>query len=62
LIVLDNASSDEQVRPQLPAPAGVVAVPSRDALAALVARHGARHLDLDLLPPEDAIALLGELI
>ncbi len=40
----------------------MVVVTSRDALAGLVARHGAHRLDLDLLPPEDAVALLGALI
>ena len=63
LIVLDNASSVEQVRPLLPGtPPALVVVTSRDALAGLVARHGARRLDLDLLPPEDAVALLRALI
>jgi len=63
LIVLDNASSVEQVRPLLPGtPSALVVVTSRDALAGLVARHGARRLDLDLLPPEDAVALLRALI
>ena len=63
LIVLDNASSVEQVRPLLPGtPSALVMVTSRDSLAGLVARHGARRLDLDLLPPEDAVALLRALI
>ena len=63
LIVLDNASSVEQVRPLLPGtPSALVVVTSRDSLAGLVARHGARRLDLDLLPPEDAVALLRALI
>ncbi len=63
LIVLDNASSVEQVRPLLPGtPSALVVVTSRDSLGGLVARDGARRLDLDLLPPEDAVALLEALI
>ncbi len=63
LIVLDNASTVEQVRPLLPGtPSALVVVTSRDSLGGLVARDGARRLDLDLLPPEDAIALLEALI
>ncbi|MDQ3989328.1 MAG: tetratricopeptide repeat protein, partial [Actinomycetota bacterium] len=63
LIVLDNASSVEQVRPLLPGtPSALVVVTSRDSLAGLVARDGAQRLDLDLLPPQDAVALLGALI
>ncbi len=63
LVVLDNAASVEQVRPLLPgAPSCVVVVTSRDSLVGLVARHGAQRLNLDLLPCEDAVALLAALI
>ncbi len=63
LVVLDNASAVEQVRPLLPgSPSSLVLVTSRDSLAGLVARHGARRLDLDRLPPLDAVALLRALI
>jgi DNA-binding SARP family transcriptional activator len=63
LIVLDNASSAGQVRPLLPGtPLCAVVVTSRDALAGLVARDGAVRLDLDLLPPQEAVGLLRTLI
>jgi tetratricopeptide (TPR) repeat protein/transcriptional regulator with XRE-family HTH domain len=63
LVVLDNAATVEQVRPLLPgSPSVMVLVTSRDALAGLVARDGARRLDLDLLPAADAAALLRALI
>jgi tetratricopeptide (TPR) repeat protein/DNA-binding XRE family transcriptional regulator len=63
LIMLDNARSAEQVRPLLPgAGSCITLVTSRDALSGLVAGDGAIRLDLDLLPPRDAVALLRTLI
>jgi DNA-binding SARP family transcriptional activator/Tfp pilus assembly protein PilF len=63
LVLLDNAASVEQVRPLLPgSPTCLVLVTSRDSLAGLVARHGARRIDLDILPQPDAVGLLRTLI
>jgi len=63
LVLLDNASTVKQVCPLLPgSPSSLVLVTSRDSLAGLVARHGARRLELDTLPPQDAEALLRDLI
>ncbi|MEU5339713.1 tetratricopeptide repeat protein [Streptomyces sp. NPDC020766] len=63
LVVLDNALSEEQVRPLLPgSPLCAVVVTSRDSLAGLVALHGARRIGLGPLPPPDAVALLRTLV
>jgi tetratricopeptide (TPR) repeat protein len=63
LILLDNAHSAEQVRPLLPGtPSCFVLVTSRDMLAGLVARDGARRVVLDRLPGADANTLLHNLI
>jgi tetratricopeptide (TPR) repeat protein/transcriptional regulator with XRE-family HTH domain len=63
LIVLDNASNTDQVRPLLPGSSScVVVVTSRDALNGLVVRHGARRIRLDPLPPGEAVELLEVLI
>lgn len=63
LVVLDNASSPEQVRPLLPGSGSArVVVTSRDAQSGLVAVDGAGRLDLDPLPAADAAALLMKLL
>ncbi|WP_326551914.1 ATP-binding protein [Micromonospora sp. NBC_01813] len=63
LVLLDNAGGVEQVRPLLPGGSScTVLITSRDSLAGLVARDGARRIDLDPLPPAEAVTLLGNLI
>ena len=63
LVVLDNAATEDQVRPLLPGSGSVmVVVTSRDSLPGLIAVDGARRLDLDLLPQDEAVALLSALI
>lgn len=62
-ILLDNAHSPEQIRPLLPGGAGNLAlITSRSRLGGLVARDGARRLDLDVLPDSEAIALLRRIL
>ncbi|HZP51960.1 BTAD domain-containing putative transcriptional regulator [Actinocrinis sp.] len=63
LIVLDNATSAEQVRPLLPAGPGVaVIVTSREVLTGLIAREGARLLSLDALASAESTALLTRML
>jgi DNA-binding SARP family transcriptional activator/Tfp pilus assembly protein PilF/DNA-binding XRE family transcriptional regulator len=63
LIVLDNASGVDQVRPLLPGSAGcLVLVTSRGRLGGLSAREGAHRLALDGLHPDEAQALLARTI
>lgn len=63
LVVLDNAGTAEQVRPLLPGTSSShVLITSRDTLAGLVVRDGARRLGLELLSMGEALALLRSLI
>ncbi|MDQ1657264.1 MAG: hypothetical protein QOD41_2347 [Cryptosporangiaceae bacterium] len=63
LVLLDNASSVDQVRPLLPGTGpSVVLITSRDSLPGMVAVHGAERLNLDLLPMPDAVGLLRRLV
>ncbi|GLW33639.1 AfsR/SARP family transcriptional regulator [Actinoplanes regularis] len=63
LVLLDNASSVEQVRPLLPGTgSSLVLITSRDSLPGMVAVDGAERVNLDLLPLPDALGLLRKLI
>ena len=59
LVVLDNAEGPEQVRPLLPgSPTCRVVITSRRVLATL---EGTRLLHLDVLPPDQALELIGRI-
>lgn len=61
-IVIDNARSEEQVRPLLPGDHGCASlVTSRDRLTGLIARDNAHHVPLQPLEREHAVALLRRL-
>ncbi|MFI9530458.1 ATP-binding protein [Micromonospora rosaria] len=59
LVVLDNAGAEQQIRPLLPgAPTCAVIVTSRLRLTGI---EGARHIELDLFTPDEAIRLLARI-
>ncbi|MCS7476516.1 BTAD domain-containing putative transcriptional regulator [Umezawaea endophytica] len=59
LLVLDNASAPDQVRPLLPGAASCpVIVTSRGDLRGLIAMNGARRLPVEALEPVESVALL----
>ncbi|HEX2419729.1 MAG TPA: BTAD domain-containing putative transcriptional regulator [Micromonosporaceae bacterium] len=62
LVVLDNAATADQVRPLLPGGASTTLVTSRDELAGLVARDGARRMVLEPLSSSAALNLLRALV
>ncbi|MFI0418961.1 BTAD domain-containing putative transcriptional regulator [Spongiactinospora sp. 9N601] len=63
LVILDNAASEEQVRPLLPGGGRCATViTSRERLAGVVARDGAVPVPLGLLAPDEAGALFGKIL
>jgi tetratricopeptide (TPR) repeat protein/transcriptional regulator with XRE-family HTH domain len=63
LVVLDNAAEPDQIRPLLPGgPHCRVLATSRDDLAGLVARDGARRLVLQVLAAPESYGLLARLL
>ena len=63
LVLLDNANSPAQVRPLLPASRTCLAVvTSRSSLTGLIIAQGAARLSLDLLPEDEAVALLRQIV
>ncbi|RKT53295.1 AfsR/SARP family transcriptional regulator [Saccharothrix australiensis] len=60
LLVLDDATAPDQVRPLLPGAAGCpVLITSRDDLRGLIAVDGARRIALEPLTTAEALELLG---
>jgi DNA-binding SARP family transcriptional activator/tetratricopeptide (TPR) repeat protein len=63
LVLLDNATGPDQVRPLLPgSPGCLVLITSRDRLAGLVARESASLITLDVLTAAEAEGLLADII
>ncbi|MFG6195092.1 BTAD domain-containing putative transcriptional regulator [Nonomuraea sp. JJY05] len=63
LVVLDNAAKADQVRPLLPGSSRCkVIITSRDSLRGLAATHDVRAVALDVLSPEEAVALLTAIL
>ncbi|ADD41200.1 AfsR/SARP family transcriptional regulator [Stackebrandtia nassauensis] len=63
LVVLDNARSPEQVGQLLPEGSGSLAlVTSRNRLASLATTHGAEHVNLDTLSPNESLDLFTNIL
>ena len=63
LLVLDNAATVDQVRPLLPgAPTCRTLVTSRSSLPGLIARDGARRIELSTFSLDRAIELVGRIV
>jgi len=63
LVVLDNASTVDQVRPLLPGDPGcLVVITSRDRHGGLIAREGAHRLDVDVFTPAESRAMLAHIL
>ncbi|MEZ0108640.1 tetratricopeptide (TPR) repeat protein [Catenulispora sp. EB89] len=63
LVVLDNASSPEQIRLLLPAGAGCLAlITSRSTMTGLIVAQGATRISLDLLPFDEAVVMLRGIV
>lgn len=63
LIIVDNAARVDQVRPLLPGgPACMTIVTSRNRLTGLVAKDGARLVDLETLSLAEAVELLSTIL
>ncbi|WP_109507530.1 AfsR/SARP family transcriptional regulator [Nocardioides speluncae] len=63
LLVVDNATSSEQVLPLLPSsPGSVVLVTSRSRLPGLTARLAARRLQLEPLTDAESVSMLARLV
>ncbi|QKW38316.1 tetratricopeptide repeat protein [Actinomadura sp. NAK00032] len=63
LVVIDNAAASSDIRELLPASRGCFAlITGRSTLAGLVAREGAARVTLDVLSPEESVALLATVI
>ncbi len=63
LLVLDNASNADQVRPLLPGHLGcAVLVTSRDMLSGLSAVNGARRIPVDPVTTREAVSILATIV